>query len=394
MSESLNKALIGLALAWTLVVGSLVLLVSDHSWQTWGATGVSLVLGLAASYLLMRFVARQESASELESAMDEQLAANTEMQQLIEPLEQVATEVARLSSEQIETSREQTEEAIINLTQRFSGIVQRLSSSIDVSSNLTEGRDGNLASTFNASRDQLSRLIEYLDRSVQSRDLMLEKITGLSSQTENLKAMAESVQKIASQTNLLALNAAIEAARAGEMGRGFSVVADEVRTLSLQSGETGEKIGVMVGNITAAMESALSEAQEASRNDAEISQEAKDTVNQVLGKMQDITTGLSDSSSMLREESIGIKTEIEDILVSLQFQDRISQILSHVRDSLRQFSESVEESRAARGMGNAVAINADEIIRNLEKGYTTDEQRAIHKGEAVASADSDEIEFF
>ncbi len=384
----------GVSLIWTLVLVLATFLLSGNTWKDWTVTIILLLLGRIADYLLMRAYLRKAEQAEKNLEQSALENSKSELQAVLQPLEDLAIKISNLSSEQIETSRAQTEDAIIQLAHRFSSIASKLSSSIDVSNNLTEGREGNLASAFAESHQQLSRLIGYLDNSIQSRNHLLKQIGLLSDQTGNLKVMAESVQKIASQTNLLALNAAIEAARAGEMGRGFAVVADEVRALSVQSGQTGEKISVLIANINEAMEATLDEAVKSVKEDEEVGSEAKNTVNQVLDKMQNITDGLSQSSNMLRDGNIGIKSEIEDILVSLQFQDRISQILTHVRNSLRDFSGCVEESRAARGRGDLIPVNAESIIKNLEKGYTTHEQWAIHEGGAVSSPEHEDIEFF
>lgn len=379
---------------WALLLLLTTLLISANNLSHWAISGVLLVLGVSASYLLLRTALRVSRTAVRDSIDNEPDIEHNNACQLLDSVTGVTVRVSRLSSEQIETSRVQTEDAVINLSQRFAAITQRLTTSIKASESLCQNQDGNFASVFDDSRNQLSGLLNHLDASVVSRNQMLAHIQKLSLQIGNLKSMAESVQKIASQTNLLALNAAIEAARAGEMGRGFAVVADEVRKLSHQSGETGKNISTMTAEINDVMRSTLDDVVRSVAEDEKVGVEAKNTVNQVLENLQDVTHRLTRSTDVLRTESFGIRNEVDDILVSLQFQDRISQILSHVRRSLNQFADLIEQNRNAQSQGNFTALHVDEILSSLEKGYTTHEQRAIHQGQAVATPVHQEIEFF
>src|SRR5690606_37463050 len=94
-------------------------------------------------------------------------------------------------------------------------------------------------------RQSIDRMHQLSGRASASREL----IGGLSQRSEDIQRVTQVIQGVASQTNLLALNAAIEAARAGEAGRGFAVVADEVRGLAARTASATEEVGEMVADI-------------------------------------------------------------------------------------------------------------------------------------------------
>jgi len=329
-------------------------------------------------------------------------AVNTSQNQQniqIEHFSDVITQVLDVSNRQIESSRSQSEEAITQMSLRFGTLVQRLNSALELARLANAEVPGNeetvLTNIFENSRIQLNGVMKNMDVALASRQSSFDELQSLSNETDNLKVMAEGVQKIASQTNLLALNAAIEAARAGDVGRGFAVVADEVRSLSIQSGTTGKQITETISNFTEKVEKTLNISTQGMEKEEEIERSGSKKIKEVLDSLEVLTQGMAESSLILQEESLGIVDEINEILVSLQFQDRTSQILEHVYSALDELSIKLNEDKDRIENGEQSLIDCDEIMQKLEASYTTDEERQLHKGEAAtAASENDELEFF
>lgn len=297
----------------------------------------------------------------------------------------------------IDTGRTQTEEAITALAARFSTLSDRLQATVETSREATGGNhDGQqgVVDLLNASRKELGQIIDSLKAALEARESMMAQIARLADFTVELKEMATDVASIAAQTNLLSLNAAIEAARAGESGRGFAVVAGEVRMLSNLSAETGKKIGTKVESVNESIRATLEQAQQYSRREVQTVNASESTIKRVLEEFGNAAEQLTNSTQALQVESAGIKNELDDVLVSLQFQDRVGQILTHVQNDLEKLHAHVIACRESLENGEPCPdVDVGRWLEDLARTYTTAEQRSLHAGQAAA-AQSSEITFF
>jgi methyl-accepting chemotaxis protein len=320
--------------------------------------------------------------------------------QYIGGLQPLCSEVLPIWSKQIEMARCQTEQGINDLAMRFANLSQRLASAVTASEGSASGSGASkgVVALLNDSQTELNAIIASLRTSLKEKEDLLMEIYALSSFTEDLKQMAKDVGAIAQQTNLLAINAAIEAARAGEVGRGFAVVAAEVRMLSKQSGETGKKIADTVETVNQAIANTLQASKQYAEEDAKMVEHSEQVIDTVLSEFRGTANNLDESVNVLRQESQLIQGEISEVLVTLQFQDRVSQVLGHVRDDQNKLSQTVADGEQQLANGQVVpAIDTKAWLDALASTYTTQEQYTMHSGgagQAVTPDTSNEITFF
>ena len=299
----------------------------------------------------------------------------------------------------IEASREQMEVAISALAERFAGIVDRLDDAVQASSMASESienQGSGLVAVFANSERDLGLVVSSQKSSMASLTCMMEKVQGLNHFIKEMQDMATDVAKIAAQTNLLALNAAIEAARAGEQGRSFAVVAKEFRALSTQSGDTGKRIAEKVHTISIAITDACRAAEDSIREEGGSMQASETTIGSVLNEFRNITSALTESSQLLKDESVNIKSEVAEALVQLQFQDRVSQILTQVKTNIQQLPEFLaEHQQHCLESGELQPIDPTAMMTTMKNTYVMTEQHVIHEGgKAVKKEDESDITFF
>jgi methyl-accepting chemotaxis protein len=301
--------------------------------------------------------------------------------------ETVVSESLPIWAKQIVSARRQTEDAVVALSARFEGIVNRLDRALGAAG----GDSGTKIIAEDAAEGErhLAEVIQALKLIQQSRDALAQEIRALVSHAEELRKMSSEVESIAFQTNMLALNAAIEAAHAGTVGKGFAVVAQEVRALSEAARNTGKRISGTVGIINTALVKIGTENERVSSRDEQAVTDSQQHIRTVLERFNQRTTNLAQAAQQSQRASEAIKNEVCESLVQLQFQDRVGQILQHVVDSMQQ-AEELPDTADSGSAQEHVQRHLDKMART----YTTEEQRRLHRGLESQAIAPQEVTFF
>lgn len=243
---------------------------------------------------------------------------------------------------QIHTVTEQTEHAATTIASSFQAIINKATVQARQAMELLEGTQGammkgapqSLKDFIRVSDERLTKMADEVVRVADLSVRMVRELDGVQKRAQAIDGFLLDVEKIADQTSLLALNADIEAARVGEEGRGFSVVAQEIRRLSQRSHEFSDRIRQHLEGVRTGLNKTYGDMRNLSAADVDHAVEIKNEVLQLTRSLEGKNREVADTVSSINAISKEIAQDVQNVVISLQFHDITSQKLNSMLEPM------------------------------------------------------------
>lgn len=400
--------MIGSGVLWSALVCITLYFVESgaHSLANWVAIGL-LIAGWVTLALYWGRGAHSEEAQGFPrfAGVDQDVVEQASVA-MNRASDELSVQVGEMRGE-IARARKIFGEAIAKLVESFQQMHAQVHSQQQLGLQVASGgRDDNSWSEFRGFAEKTSvTLRQFVDSVVENSRLamsLVEMTDRISGQMSEVRGMLGEIEGIAKQTNLLALNAAIEAARAGEAGRGFAVVADEVRDLSGRTNHFSQQIRASLTNMQESMTATEQAINQMAAQDMTFALTSKSDVEQAMAGINEINRQTGEVMAELQAISDQVESSVNQAIMSLQFQDMVTQLLGHVDRRLAVVEEIVgDERRLANALVNGGAADTMNLLAaicrhvdQISQKMSTISQKVDNNPVSQAGFPSGEVELF